>query len=355
MSQRAFNPPPTRRQWADHTILLVDFLVPELAAQYDLDANFRGDVKTDKYKSNILASAMHDQNVAASDWHQSLRRTAAGSQIWESLDGRQRTEALIQFVQNKFKYIYDPLLANRWLEQYNGLFYRDMPEDARTRVQQIGVRMRKLEGTALTPREKTVYFLSRQQTSVTRPGERLSAMSTLNWSAAMHKQLCPVLEQFNIRLPRQKRQEDMLSFLRIARYALALPQELSDLGQNADKWVAGGKEETQLVEWLDQHDVPSDRITNATGAVRDALITVSHCSTYILRPDGRAYPPTDKKLHFLCSRIIRSPQRNDILCALPRHAFTIPEGSFQKSNGGEFKNGTKILDLLDAHIARVLM
>ena len=346
---RSFLPPPPAKHWDDRTLYLGDFLEPSVQAVYDLSANFRHDIKNTKYKSNILASALHDGNIAPSDWAPSGRSLPTGQAVLQSEDGRQRTEALVQYIQNKYTFVYNPRFAASWLKQYDGLTFGMLPADAQKRVEKIQLRMR-IASTPFTLEEHCRYFESRQQSSVTTPGERLTATASLNWALPMYHRLRATMIMCNLSKPTQKRGEDVRDFIRIARTVLASDDELAQLGQDLIKWVDGGagSELDQLIAWVSNHELamPEDE---ADAVMSSALKDVFELSSTFIAPGGSGFKPTDKKLHYLCGPILRDPQRETIVAAMKTRPFTISPEFVKPGRNWEFINSPTLLEQVVVH------
>lgn len=345
---RAFTPPPPPKHWDDRTLYLGDFLEPGVQAVYDLSANFRNDVKDTLYKSNIFASALHDGNIAPSDWTPSGRCLPTGQPILQSEDGRQRTEALLQFIHNKYTFVYNPRFAAAWLAQYDGLTYEMLPKDAQNRVDKIQLRMR-IASTPFTLEEHCKYFDSRQQTSVTTPGERLTATASLNWALPMYHRLRETMIACNLSKPTQKRGEDVRDFVRLARTALASDEELASLGQDLGRWVNGGATELdQLITWVSNHELDMSE-HEADALVSAAFRDVSTLASAFIAPGEKGFKPTDKKLHYLCGPILRDPQRETIVAAMKTRPFTISPDFVKPGRKWEFINSPTLLEQVAVH------
>lgn len=346
---RTFTPPPPPKHWDDRTLYLEDFLEQGVREAYDLSANIRKDVKTTKYKSNIVASALHDGNIAPSDWTPTGRFLPTGQPILQSEDGRQRTEALVQFIQNKYPFVYNARFAAPWLAQYDGLSFSMLPADAQRRVEKIQLRLR-IASTPFTPLEHCRYFDARQQTSVTTPGERLTATASLNWALPMYKRLREKMIQHNLSRAKQKRGEDMVCFIRLARAVLARDEELSALDQDLTEWVDGstGAELDQLIGWQINHELgrPEDEVDEILST---AFANIFRLSRSFVAPNGSGLKPADKKLHYLCGPILRHPARDAIIAELQKQPFTIAPEFVKAGRGWEFVNSTLLLQHVINH------
>ena len=351
---RVFTPPPPAKQWDNRTLRLSAFLDTDTVSVYNLAGNFRNDIKSNAYKSNILASALHDGNIAPSDWTPTGKRLNTGQAILQSEDGRQRTEALVGFIHGKFAYVYQQRFAAPWLEQYDGLYFVFLPSDAKQRVRDIEMRMRGCQ-TTFTLEEHCKYFDSRQQTSVTTPGERLTATASLNWALPMYKCVYKCMLECNLSKASQKRAQGMKGFVRLARTVLASAAELQELGQSTHKWVDGSSasELDQLIDWLTNHELAMSN-DECEALLKSTFKNVNKLQHCFLAPDGKSLAPDNKKLHFLVSNILVHPKCEEIVLAMSKTHFTIPSEFVKEGRKWEFVRSEELLGLIDAHCEKII-
>ena len=352
---RTFTPAQPPREWDDDRINLSDFLRPHLVEKFDLSANFRNDIKCTTYKSNIIASALNDGNVAASDWVPSFdRKTSTGEPVLLSVDGRQRWEAQKQFIMGKYKYVFDASMAAGWLKQYDGLYFNELPLDAQLRVEKIQLRMR-ICRTHMTKKEEEQYFLARQQTTVTQPGERLKATAygETTWASNLFEQLNPTMSKCGLGgKGKDKRSKNMTLFTRLAMQVLPSNEEYAT---QSSEWVSGrtGKEQVLLQDWLTAHSDLAMEESEALECMQDAF---EH--QYALRnsfiTSGKGLKMESKKLSYLCSRIQRHPQRKAIVSSMHTHPFTISPRFVDQRYNSDLKDGAELLDEIDAHCEKII-
>jgi hypothetical protein len=320
LAGRTYSPPPPAMSWVEVGLTLAALCCqPEALARWDPVTNFRGDIKAQKYKSAIVASALADANVAPSDWSPS--GTPDGRNT--SLDGGSRFRALVQFRQDAYPYCHNPCLAAPWLEQYDGLLYSELPEDARTRVDNIQMRMR-VATQPLSAAEHQRYFESRQQTTVTTPGERLSAAGTCCWAGALFRSSQPTMEELELSGAQQDRRKGSFhTFLLVAYHALGHGPRVAP-------------NQYELRTWMDGFEPADDAASQMEAALR---AVVDLAKGVFSERSTAALPPSDKvSLALACSVLGMYHGQPHIAADLANEPFIIPasaSGAATRSTASE--------------------
>jgi hypothetical protein len=163
-SSSSNTPKKTNISWKTQDISLHNFLHDFNAGRYVLDTEWqRGDVHNIKWKQEVIQSLIEFNLVPTVYFQPSEKRSA----IQESIDGRQRCEAILQYLNNKYE-----VACTLW--ENKSLFYRDLPIDIQDDISMLTIPI-SISSRTLTEHEIAKLFSRLQQTKKTSLGEHLNS------------------------------------------------------------------------------------------------------------------------------------------------------------------------------------
>ena len=154
--------------WRDQTVPLDDFTAKILDGSYDLNPEHQRNVVRDiMWKSGIIQSILEEGDIPPIYFH---TRWDDDQQIrFESLDGKQRSSAIYEFMSDKYPY------TESSPEGMRGKKYSEIPTIYQSMLKQFTIPMRICTRT-MTPIEIQKFFKKRQDHKVTTKGEHLNSL-----------------------------------------------------------------------------------------------------------------------------------------------------------------------------------
>lgn len=150
--------------WKTQDISLHNFLNDFNCGRYVLNTEWqRGDVHNIKWKQEVIQSLIEFNLVPTVYFQPSEKRSA----IQESIDGRQRCEAILQYLNNKYE-----VACELWGNK--SLLYQDLPEDIQDDISMLTIPI-SISSRTLTKNEIAKLFSRLQQTKKTTMGEHLNS------------------------------------------------------------------------------------------------------------------------------------------------------------------------------------
>lgn len=154
--------------WETHTVTFVDFKQGFDRGSYNLDpAHQRGNVHNDKWKQEIIKSACQYNDIPPVRFHTQFN--ADGTQRYESLDGKQRSMAIVEFMNDNYsvdfceEWDYDEEKCYSELNPAQKQFIENRTLDV------------KVTRSTLDEDEISQFFQRAQQTKITQLGEHLNS------------------------------------------------------------------------------------------------------------------------------------------------------------------------------------
>lgn len=156
--------------WTDQTVSFGDFNSQVEAGLIDLNPpHQRGVVHDNEWMSDVLHSAIYDNDIPEVYFHQRRRR---GDEIRESLDGKQRCSAAVGYLNDEYAY------TGPEPDEMTGRKFSDLPEALQNRLRhQCTLRLRIAQQT-LTDEQIQRFFQKRQMAKKTTTGEHLNSCIT---------------------------------------------------------------------------------------------------------------------------------------------------------------------------------
>jgi len=153
-----------RISWKTQDISLHNFLNDFNCGRYVLNTEWqRGDVHNIKWKQEVIQSLIEFNLVPTVYFQPSEKRSA----IQESIDGRQRCEAILQYLNNKYEVACD-------LWENKSLLYKDLPEEIQDDISMLTIPI-SISSRTLSKNEIAKLFSRLQQTKKTTMGEHLNS------------------------------------------------------------------------------------------------------------------------------------------------------------------------------------
>ena len=157
--------------WNDQTVTFGDFVSQVDAGIIDLNpAHQRGVVHDRTWMSDVLHSGLYEGDIPEVYFHQRIGR--GGTEIRESLDGKQRCSAVVDYLGNKYAYTAsEPAYMT-------GRKFSELDEKQQTDLKyKCTLRLRNAQQT-LTDEQIQRFFQKRQMTKRTTTGELLNSCIT---------------------------------------------------------------------------------------------------------------------------------------------------------------------------------
>lgn len=154
-----------RPDWKSVNVDFDTFQQQAKSGRYDLDPPHQRNVVHDSaWKSAVLSSALIAGDIPATYWHPS----AKDPNVRESLDGKQRCSAVLDYMNNKYAYTLQDIAGMK------GKFYKDLPRELQRELNGCSLNMQVASRTLSEP-EIAEFFARRQETKRTSCGEHLNA------------------------------------------------------------------------------------------------------------------------------------------------------------------------------------
>lgn len=166
---------------------------------FKMDPEHQRDVvHNKKWQNGIIVSALTHGDVPQVYFHTVIEED--GSVKYESLDGKQRVSAIVNFMTNEFKFSYDVASDDgkyAELGVLNGKKYIDFPPAMKSKIENCTLSV-KIYKSEMSNSEITGFFLTRQHCKPTTLGEKLNAsLSSVSREGALivlstkrYKQIC---------------------------------------------------------------------------------------------------------------------------------------------------------------------
>tara|TARA_Y100000389_G_scaffold22410_1_gene19181 strand:+ start:413 stop:1414 length:1002 start_codon:yes stop_codon:yes gene_type:complete len=153
--------------WRDQSVPLDDFTAKITAGSYDLNPEHqRNVIRDNEWKSGIIQSILQEGDIPPVYFH--TRYDKDNHVIYESLDGKQRSSAIYEFMSDKYPY------TESSPEGMRGKKYSEIPTIYQSMLIQFTIPMRICTRT-MTPSEIQKFFKKRQDHRVTKKGEHLNS------------------------------------------------------------------------------------------------------------------------------------------------------------------------------------
>ena len=160
---------PKSRSWSPRTVGFKNFYNDCKEGLYDLNPSHqRQVVHSVQWKGDIIKSALQFNDIPLVRFHQV--KQSDGRVKWESLDGKQRCSAIIEYLDNQYEIQFTWI---GWPEKK--IKYKDLPADKKQRIDELSLDMKLLSET-LSYEEISLYFQWAQNTKTTTLGEHLNSM-----------------------------------------------------------------------------------------------------------------------------------------------------------------------------------
>lgn len=127
----------------------------------------RGVVHNDAWKAGIIRSACEYNDIPPVRFH--TRFLSNGTKQYESLDGKQRCTAVIDFMEDKFRVNFP-----EWYEEHSDKTFSDLSISEKQYIKNRNIDI-KVTHSTLTPKEIALFFQRAQQTKITQLGEHLNS------------------------------------------------------------------------------------------------------------------------------------------------------------------------------------
>jgi len=158
--------------WTTLHVPLVDFATQNGRGDWVLDPEHQREVvHNDTWKSGIINSALKMGDIPQVYFH--TVTDEKGLSVYESLDGKQRCTAIVEFIENKYPFNPDTKVLDTHIECV-GKTLDEFPPLVRQQLQRVRLSCKILTRT-MTLEEISEFFLIRQVTKVTTAGEKLNA------------------------------------------------------------------------------------------------------------------------------------------------------------------------------------
>ena len=156
--------------WQTSSETFDTFQMKHAKGEYNLDPSHqRGVVHNNEWKQEILSSALIDGDIPEVYWHPS----EDGERL-ESLDGKQRCSAIIQYMNNEYKYMLKDV------EGMHGKKFEDLEKHLKREIEKCTIKM-SISNRRLTDEEVGRFFKRRQKTKTTTCGEHLNSSLESKW------------------------------------------------------------------------------------------------------------------------------------------------------------------------------
>jgi hypothetical protein len=166
---------PHSRTWQNQSVSFMNFFTNWKRGTYDLDPpHQRKVVHNNKWKGDIIKSAIQFNDIPLVRFHK--REQSDLTHKWESLDGKQRCSAIIEFLDNKYEIEFE---WDGWPTCKT--FYKNLSPIQRQRIDELNLDTKLLPET-FSEEEISQYFQWAQNTKTTSLGEYLNS--------TLHSQLC---------------------------------------------------------------------------------------------------------------------------------------------------------------------
>lgn len=154
-----------RPDWKSVNVDFDTFQQQAKAGRYELDPPHQRNVVHDSdWKSAILSSALKAGDIPATYWHPSSK----DPNVRESLDGKQRCCAILDYMNNKYAYTLQDIAGMK------GKFYKDLPKEIQGELNACSLNML-VASRRQSESEIAEFFARRQETKRTTCGEHLNA------------------------------------------------------------------------------------------------------------------------------------------------------------------------------------
>jgi hypothetical protein len=154
-----------RPDWKSMNVDFDTFQQQAASGKYDLDPPHQREVvHDDAWKSAVLSSALIDGDIPATYWHPSEK----DPNVRESLDGKQRCSAVLEYMNNGYRYRLNDVPGMR------GKLYKELPRELQRELNGCSLNMQ-IASRTLTPAEIERFFGRRQDTKRTTCGEHLNS------------------------------------------------------------------------------------------------------------------------------------------------------------------------------------
>lgn len=161
--------------WEARKVVLTDYISGLEKLRYVIDPEFqRHSFRNTEWKSDVVSHLIRMRDLPPIYFH--TKYTANGTVMYECLDGRQRTEALKDFIKNKYHLFGSQKGVPSVLKNKQ---FSDWPENQRAKFLEFTLNFQ-ICTRELSADEIADFFSDRQHASDTKNGERLEAYTSTN-------------------------------------------------------------------------------------------------------------------------------------------------------------------------------
>ena len=173
-----------RISWNDQTVSFGYFVSQVEAGRIDLDpAHQRGVVHDTDWQSNVLHSGLIEGDIPEVYFHE-----RGETKIWESLDGKQRSSAIVGYLRDEYPYSSDEPA------EMTGRKFSELPDSLQNTLKESCTLRVRIAKQTLTDEQIQRFFQKRQNTKRTTPGEHLNSSIT----SPLLKPLRALLQEENV-------------------------------------------------------------------------------------------------------------------------------------------------------------
>ena len=159
--------------WTDQTVSFGYFASQVEAGRIDLDpAHQRGVVHDTDWQSQVLHSGIIEGDIPEVYFHERGRGQNGGDKIWESLDGKQRSSAIVGYLRDEYPY------SASEPEEMTGRKFSDLSDSLQNMLKESCTLRIRIAKQTLTDAQIERFFQKRQNTKRTTPGEHLNSCIT---------------------------------------------------------------------------------------------------------------------------------------------------------------------------------
>ena len=176
----------TRKEWKTETKTFNDLHSQICSGLFNLDPQHqRNVVHNDDWKSNIIHSVVYDQDIPDVYFHPCM--LPDGTLRNDSLDGKQRCSAIVDFLNGKFKYANNEPYNENGTPLWKGKYFSELMPGVQSFLKnECSIKVR-IATRMLLPDEIESFFQKRQETKKTVAGEHLNSCISSNINECIKK------------------------------------------------------------------------------------------------------------------------------------------------------------------------
>ena len=164
----------TRKEWKKETKTFNDLHHQISSGLFNLDPpHQRNVVHDDRWKSNIIHSVIDDQDIPDVYFHPCMLDD--GTRRYDSLDGKQRCSAIVDYIDGKFKYVNNQPHDDDGVSLWKGKYFSElMPAEQEFLKNECSITVR-IANRTMSEADIESFFQKRQETKKTNCGEYLNS------------------------------------------------------------------------------------------------------------------------------------------------------------------------------------